>query len=748
MKRVLPLCLLIAAELAYAAKPPPPRKRELTQNDGEFALSGLVPMAHKAIAVPPEDKINPCDFNPSKLADTMELKINTAIKGKTLKQILKEPEVIRAALVLDALRIAGTDNLAELMTKGPKYQAFANWFVKNRQALTLYAGAGIVPANTAEGWRVMADIWARDKNASDIDVRLMTGIAACWAAGPQSKKLLYHETLPPGDNRSNPVWRYYFFKQSEQEGRLHKNYPNLRPWEIRFIAGNSWDDESLYWLQQRVNLPPDRYGDACWTAAYCDLSKFGMTVQGPLYYVQAPADMGEGQRTVTMGGVCGSLSHVGCHAAAAHGIPAYTVGQPGHCAYGFRLERGKWLGGFGGPDGGPHNWIFPGCAPTALRLMEEAFKDDKRVDHCVILLALAHAGVEEAWPLVAKAWAHNWYVQREYLERIQGNTKALITHAMMLTKSYRGHGFALMDVLGPYLDKIEGAMKPEQKLAWRFQIHRRIAETPPSWKVKEFPDIIKRHFDGLNDADSAELLGKLFKLYVSAVNTQSFGVLLEWSIQNYVATGKDEVFASAFKAAAEAPVKESSDDKKTVAQTFAAAIIAAEKAGSGLAVNALSDLAEKKGLADGYDPKRGPITVPSGARLISDGGLLTLSTTSNWDRPICHRNVIRDAPGAFHTDKEYTPYALVKLPKAERVSDIVIVKNSGNGYRSKHLKVSRSVDGATFFTIAENENTPDEWRIKLDRAEPAGWIKVEQIQNGQEVMHLRNILIYAPGGAE
>ncbi len=52
-------------------------------------------------------------------------------------------------------------------------------------------------------------------------------------------------------------------------------------------------------------------------------------------------------------------------AAQAHGIPAYPVGQPGHCAYGaaVRVKRGEWKGGFGGPDGGMHNHIFGGQAP-------------------------------------------------------------------------------------------------------------------------------------------------------------------------------------------------------------------------------------------------------------------------------------------------------------------------------------------------------------------------------------------------
>ena len=743
MKKLLLPFFSLTVVSAFAAKPSAPI---CTQNDGEFALSGKVPRATAAITVP-DDDVAKTDFDLLAKRSELQEKI-AAFKSRSYKELLKDKEAVKAALALDAIEYAGFEKLSELIARGPKYAAFAKWFLNDTKAMTLYSGAGLVPKNTEIGWRVMADIWAKDHNAADFRqyLSLMTGIAACWGAGPQTEKLQLRETYPTGRAKSDPVWRYFFFKQSHKEGRLHKNFINLRPWEIRFIAGNSWDDESLFWLQRRVNLPPDKYRDACWAATYADLSQFGMTVQGPLYYMQASPDMGDGQRTVTMGGVCGSLSHVGCHAAAGHGIPAYTCGQPGHCAYGFRLERGKWLGGFGGPDGGPHNWIFPGRAPTAVRLMEDAFASDKRVDSMTKLLALARCGVKGAWPAVAKGWAHNWNVQTEYLDSLAEDSAALAAHAKLLAEKYSGHGFALYNLLAKHMDKIEGTMSDSERAEWRFKIHERIAETLPSGKVYDFPDIVNKHFKGLSDADATAFLGRLFKLYINSVNTAAFGHLLEWSIKEYVAKGKDMVFADAFKKAAEAPVAEGAD-QNAARRTFAASVLAAEKAGSAAAVNSLSDLAAKQLPPDGYDRNR-QVKDPDGTVCLSENGLLTLSTSSGWDRPLCHRDVIRNAAGAFHTDREDAPFALVKLAKGGPVSDIVIVKNSGNEYRSKHLRVSRSTDGATFFPIAENENTPNEWRIHFDKPEPAGWIKVEQLNNNKEVFHLRNILVYGKEGSK
>ena len=742
-KLLLPLSALLLLSVGAAPRKP----LAGTQSDAEFALSGRIPRAVDAIAVPPDD-VPKGKFDLAAKRQKLQEQVE-ALKARPLKELVKDKEAIRAVLALDAIEYAGFDKLEELMAKGPKYAAFAQWFLGDTQAMTLYGGAGLVPKNTAVGWRVMADIWAKDRTADDFlqYLSLMTGIAACWGAGPQAERLQLRETYTTGRAKSDPVWRYFFFKQSHKEKRLHKNFPNLRPWEIRFIAGNSWEDESLFWLQRRVNLPPDKYGDACWAASYCDLSQFGMTVQGPLYYMQADPDMGDGQRTVTMGGVCGSLSHVGAHSAAGHGIPAYTCGQPGHCAYGFRLERGKWLGGFGGPDGGPHNWIFPGQSPTATMLMEAAFGSDKRVDAMTKILAFARCGVKGAWPSVAKGWAHNWNVQTEYLDMLADDPAKLAEHAKVLAEKYSGHGFAFYNLLRKHMDKIEGTMTAQERADWRFRIHELIAGTKPSGKVYDFPDIVKKHFNGLSDAEATALLGRLFKLYIASVNDAAFGHLLSWSIGEYVAKGRDKVFSEAFKQAADAPASAANADPNAARRTYAAAVVAAEKAGSAAAVNSLSDIAARQKLNDGYNPDWN-IKDPDGVKCISEGGLLTLSTTSGWDRPLCHRDVIRNAPGAFHTDREDQPFALIKLAKGQPVTDVVIVKNGGNEHRSRHLKVSRSTDGATFFPIAENDNTPREWRIHFDKPEPAGWIKVEQINNGKEVFHLRNILVYGKEGSK
>lgn len=105
--------------------------------------------------------------------------------------------------------------------------------------------------------------------------------------------------------------------------------------------GNPWDDKSYEWSNEHVNLPWRRYTAACWAAPYTGHNFFGDTIQGPLFYVPWRDLNTTAENTQIIGGVCGGLSYFGTMAAQAHGIPAYPVGQPGHCAYAVRVKRGN-----------------------------------------------------------------------------------------------------------------------------------------------------------------------------------------------------------------------------------------------------------------------------------------------------------------------------------------------------------------------------------------------------------------------
>lgn len=721
------------------------------QNDGEFALSDAVPSATEGVRIPASrtfHDVKSVDFVhlESELARSLE-----ACRAEPLAKLVSNRARVVEALRLDAIRTAGAANLNALAAEAPLYAAFLEMFLDSTELMTLYAGAGLVPKDTAEGLRAMAKIWACEKPA---DFRryasLAVGIGATWGTGPSLSARQYGETLT-GERRYDPVWRYFFYRQSWEAGRLHPNFIRLRPWEIRYLVGGQWDDGSLWWLQHRVNLPWDQYGSACWVARYTGMSPFGNSIQGPLFHISVPKEMAFSQGLVLVGGVCGGLSNTGAAAAAAHGLVSMTMGQPGHCAYGFRPERGKWIGGFGGPAGGPHNGIFPGCSPTANDVTEASFADDAHVDRCVILQAFARAGFESARERLLKAWPLNANVQREEFERLRATKApdaAFAARAKALMKPHARYGFAYLNVVEPDWDRIlSGLGGPLLARAYRLRIHEMIAQTSPTWAEKNrFVAWVEKDVAAQPAEAQGDYLGRLFALYAAGANADAYGAILAWASENLLAKGREDEFVAALEKS-RAAQRGRADGKpdKDLRQTYAAAILAAEAAKSYRAIRLLTDIATGLGLSE-RDPKAkaAPAKPKTGAGLLDEGAFLTLSTAArSWDAPIEHLGVLTPSGGRFHTEGDAPdPSVTVHLPTVRSVRELIITKTPSCGSRMKKLRVQVSTDGATFFTVAETDDMPHEWQVVLDRPARAKWVRVQRQGDDKNFLHLARVLVY------
>lgn len=135
-------------------------------------------------------------------------------------------------------------------------------------------------------------------------------------------------------------------------------------------------------------------------------------------------------------------------------------------------------------------------------------------------------------------------------------------------------------------------------------------------------------------------------------------------------------------------------------------------------------------------------SIPQGWKLVPADGMVRCSTTSQWDSPWDHINLLRPCGGAQHTDKEANPNVIVELKNGVNLAGLVVTKRDGNENRMKKMEVSTSTDGATWFPLAATENMPKEWVITAPEGTKAKWIKVEAKNAQPEFMHLRHILVY------
>lgn len=680
----------------------------------------------------------------------------TALKQNKIEP--HQPQQLRLATLLELIRVTDPEVMTSFAAQSGKHKKFLAQLASDQTWQELYLSCGLVPYKTPVGMDVMYRIWKKEKG-NIRNKKLAVALASVWGGGETAPNPNLQKLNP---KTHDPVWRYEFFNKQEAGGKLHRNYAKLQPWELRFVVSipaQDWDDQSFVWVANNINLPPEQYSIACWAAIYTDPSKFGDSVQSGEFTLPFNQESAA-ENTHRNGGVCGSLSHLGAYAAMSHGIPAYTVGQPGHCAYGIRPERGKWIGGFGGPDGDMHNHIFGSKAPTSYRLMEEVYADDAKVTEAYRASYCARAleavgdteGALVMWKQALKATPLHPFM-RTALHRLMKEkgltTQELVTYLKELLPLYKGQGYAAVDiVMADFPDELKRL--DEQEMAKLFlELHQQIASTPSSWAATT-DKLLDTQATYLPDNLLPGFLSHVMACHMSSGDGAALGQVLEWTIKRYVDGNNADVFAAIFKKAASmatlpTTTGESAEQRdKNLISALSKAILSTEEARSRVAFQTVADAAdmmlpEQAKQANSQLTKLGEMK----GRLIPSSGLLRLSTTCIWDTPLLHRNVLTQKGGKFHTKDEDKPYVIVELAEGANLTGCLLRKTDAEGYRMKKVAIFTSQDGATWVKRTDTDNMPQEWAVNFPEAVPAKWVKVEFDNTGKPMpAHLTHILLF------
>lgn len=665
-----------------------------------------------------------------------------------------DPAVLHAAMLLQVIQTTGAEVMTAFAAASPEQAAFLRAFAEDAEWQEIYLSCGLVPYQTPVGMDVLCRIWQAEKGAVK-NKPLAVACASAWGGGEtwQHPNIL---TTDPANH--NPVWRYQYFQEKAAQGVLHPNYPNLKAWELRFVVGipqQDWEDGSYTWAFENINLPWDQYGNACWAGEYTDPSKFGDNVQSGEYHFPY-SDISWAEATQLNGGVCGSLSRLGVLACMAHGIPAYAVGQPGHCAYAYRLERGKWLGGFGGPDGNMHNYIFGKSAPTSYRLMEAVFADDATIARAYresfAATALTAAGRPQealaAWRKALEQAPLHPFFRAAYHKLLleQGLTPdAAYAYLKETLPLYDNQGMSCINMSEDLMPLI-ARMSDEQQIELYLLMHRNIAHTNVQWAVND-PGFCAPQMANLSsDAVREKFLGDVFAMHMAEGDGTVFGLLLEWAVKEYVEKGQTDFFGRAFAAAASkgSPLSSGADEEKVkkMAGAYGKAIVAAEQAKSVPAFRTLTQSAiaalhpvnkEKGQLAN-------PTAVPGKPAACS---LFRISTNDNIDTPVLHPSLMTPAGGFCCTKREAKPTLIADLAAPATMTGCIIRKASFNQDRMKKATVYTSADGATWFPRATTDNMPEEWAVIFPVDTAGKHVKVE-FDNGNtpDFAHITHFVIF------
>ena len=233
--------------------------------------------------------------------------------------------------------LAPDANALTQLAASPGGKEFLNWLLTNRDALDDYNGIaavfGIKTKRTTgiDGWR---EIWISCPDARN---------PGLWRRVAAACAIEFADTR----GATTACERFGFYRTSHAAGQLVPYFDQASPFELALVLhGDRRGNDELEWAQdvtpkdQKAQGKVGNYGHSL--IAYRGDNYRGQTVQGPEYYDHKPGDL---CTAMEYGGVCGMISHMNMMVAVAHGVPAFTVGQPGHCAYVWKSDAKTWSGG-------------------------------------------------------------------------------------------------------------------------------------------------------------------------------------------------------------------------------------------------------------------------------------------------------------------------------------------------------------------------------------------------------------------
>lgn len=569
-----------------------------------------------------------------------------------------------------------------------------------------------------------------------------------------------------GWNYDRALARAAFLIRHAKADELNASFKTLPFFHRRVVCGwkgnhSSGYEESQEWCLKNVHLPEQRYTGACWRCGYVLDNVYGDSVHGDDYYTAFAGMYDENHHRFTkeVGGVCGSLSHFGASAACANGVPALTAGEPGHCSY-IVLVNGKWTPAYSLDwDRGLH-W--------------QPFRDNYKFSSLHLADKLYLTRTEHGQEI------GNWFRMATALHESLGNTKRARYFAALSTRvnpsdyiAWRERA-ALLERTAASADQWTALEKgvcrelaPEwPELAAELLIkhiypamrqaapkHRpaeefwsRVREMGPDrWKMEDLLNAQVEYMAQTTNEESAVLSVYLTALGAVIDKEKYAPVILGWgSSRSEQMTPEGQRAMLAVMTDVLSKTEGNAEEVKN--KLIATALTAAAKMHDAATYGKLAALLGTKPDPDVVTPESIP-TLPG--KLLSAGGMVTISSTCSYDRPAAHPALLTPACGSFHTGNEVRPWVCVELPKLGYATGVVIVgtPQDQNFHRLHGMQVQYSETGNAddWHNVGPNLSEPADRIITVDLSDvspKAKFIRILRDTDVSEFFHLNGIYVY------
>lgn len=549
----------------------------------------------------------------------------------------------------------------------------------------LYTGECFAPGRTMA---VLAGI--AEQHPDIMKDPMLRDIATAVAVEWSKNAFPYYKALTRAD----------YFIRHWKENRFNAVFDDLSFFLRRMTCGAKVTGDhdtaqvpSMEWALENVHLPVEAYANCCWRCGYKGFSVYGESIQGPGYFAPFAGMYDEKghQRGFQVGAVCGGLSHFGAYAAVANGVPATTMGEPGHCAYVLRVKD-KWQPCYSLEwDHSLHYTPWRECYHfTTLHMATEAYQDylhsqetavsntyralarlsqknnkDKAVVECLY-------NAVDAQPLNYVAWRE----YADYLTEHHADDAAawIQLNDAICTKLCPRYPEVAAQLLTKYVYpaltknlKDEAAILACIHLFWDSIRDK----GPERWKAEQFCDEQAKLFG----EGKAELADTILKVYVCALsdvfNKADYApIIMGWGNQKAEKAGGD---LSARMASVSGTLLKAGSAGATgvdVKDFNKALVRSAENSRDAESFQRVGkQLAQDNGKLE--NPISGVTELPG--ELISSGGVVFAKGSGKQDDLSMHWGVLEKVGGYIQSEPGEGTWIAVKLPRDSYVSGVVVV---------------------------------------------------------------------------
>lgn len=606
------------------------------------------------------------------------------------------------------------------------------------------------------------------KASMERDIATATALEFAKANADEPKKSNWYQ------NRA--LERADFYTKAWKAGRLNPLFGTLPFWQRRMVCGCKGDNdfgsvESLEWALDNVNLPADQYGSCCWRCGYKLYNLYAQIIHnGEAYYGPFRDNYGRNSMHITydVGGVCGGLSHFGAFAALAHGVPATTAGEPGHCSFVVRVGD-EWRPAYSLTWNRRLHWrVWPGMSEysslhAACELYSPQQKDATERSRAYRVLGgiyatqkdLKRAG--ECYRKAAKAQPRDVVVWRDWAKMLNALAaepdaahakawdKLHETLCETLVKDYPGLAAAVLTQsvypgLAAAMGEDAAALRAAILSFWKHLD----GMGPDRWRVEELAHEQAKTLGIDTQGKDTDTLCALYGDILGAVasSTAYSPIILSWgnTLSSKLPEADQQKFLAAMLNGLGKGTGLTPEDRDKM---LAPAILAAEQARDLTTFQAIGRM-----LSPAYKQSRDKlpeIKQSFPGKLASQGGLVWTSSTSKYEDPCGHWGLLEPGGGHFHTAKDTDAFVAVQLPRQVHVTGIILVATPGNRQRLGNMKVQVSETGKDGDWTDVAQLGPCKERVNaidLGASLPlAKYVRIVR-PGGPEFFHLNAIYVY------